>query len=89
MRAAGEHLVGKRNLGKRQDLTNFRLERAIRGQPAKLVQCRTPHVHNEVMPLYVCFRSQCLVDVSFNAAFAADRTYDARFKKIGSPRLLA
>ena len=61
MRAAGEHLVGKRSLGKRQDLTNVRLERAIREQCAKLVQCRTPHVHNEVIRLYVCFRGQCLV----------------------------
>src|SRR5947209_238905 len=55
MRAAGEHLVGKRSLGKRQDLTNVRLERAIREQRAKLVQCRAPHIHNEVMRMHVCF----------------------------------
>jgi hypothetical protein len=61
MRAAGEHLVGKRSLGKRQDLTNVRLERAIREQRAKLVQCRAPHVHNEIMRLHVCFCGQCLV----------------------------
>ena len=34
MRVAGEHLVGKRSLGKRQDFTNVRLERAIREQRA-------------------------------------------------------
>src|SRR6516225_8072922 len=61
MRAAGEHLVGKRSLCKWQDITIVRLKRAIREQRVKLVQCRTPHGPNEVMRLYVCFRGQCLV----------------------------
>src|SRR5262245_4651800 len=66
MRAAGKQLMRKRSLGKRQDLANVRLERAVREQRAKLVQCQPPHVHNEVMRLHMCCRGQCLVGRRYN-----------------------